>query len=198
MATTGISLRNRRVLADLVARNWVVEIALVVGAAAIVGLLAQISFPMPGSPVPVTGQTLGVLLAGSALGWWRGGLSMLVYMGAGVAGVPWFAQHTSGWPTYTGGYLIGFVLAAALCGFLSSLGADRNVFSQLGSMLIGEVVIYAIGVPVLAHALHISVASAMTIGCWNYLPGDALKMAIAAGLLPVTWHFIHRARGAAR
>ncbi|MHB2028068.1 MAG: biotin transporter BioY, partial [Acidimicrobiales bacterium] len=96
MSTIAVTHRPRRVLADIVPQTLINEIALVVGAAALVGLLAQVSIHLSFTPVPITGQTLGVMLAGSALGWRRASASMALYLVAGVAGVPWFAGHASG------------------------------------------------------------------------------------------------------
>ena len=109
------------------------------GAAGLVGLLAQISIHLSFTPVPITGQTLGVLLAGSALGWRRAGLSMALYVLAGLAGVPWFASHASGYAGATFGYLLGFIAAGMLLGWLASRGSDRTIVRSALAMLAGEV-----------------------------------------------------------
>src|SRR4029077_5748698 len=144
------------VLADLIAGNrsrlariaW--DVALMAGAAAFVGALAQISIKLSFTPVPITGQTLGVLLAGTALGWRRAAASMALYALAGVAGVPWCAGHSSGYASASFGYILGFFLAATLCGYLAERGADRSVLKSVPAMLAGEVVIYAVGLTWLA------------------------------------------------
>lgn len=185
------------VLADLVpARVFrgarVRDAALVVGAAGFVGLAAQLSVPVPGSPVPVTGQTFAVLLAGTALGAWRGLAAMALYLAAGAAGMPWFAEGTSGSGMPTFGYIVGFVLAAGLAGALARRGADRGPLRTAGVMLLGNAVIYAVGLSYLAHDLGISLSQAYEIGMEKYLLGDALKIALAMGLLPAAWRLADR------
>ncbi|GIE90188.1 biotin transporter BioY [Actinoplanes regularis] len=179
----------RLVLADLLSarRSVVRDGLLVVGAAALIGVSAQISVPIPGSPVPVTGQTFAVLLAAAALGPWRGPAACLAYVLAGVAGVPWFAGGSAGLPGVTFGYLIGMVLAAALVGVLARRGADRTPWRVAPTMLLGNLVIYAVGVTWLAVALHLNAQQAIAAGMTPFLPGDALKIALAAGLLPAAW-----------
>jgi len=103
------------VLADLLPGTLLRDVLLVVGAAGFVGVLAQISIHLSFTPVPITGQTLGVLLAGTALGWKRGTAAMVLYTLAGLIGVPWFAGHESGYVGADFGYIVSFVLCAALC-----------------------------------------------------------------------------------
>ncbi len=188
--TTSIAATRRLVLADLVPGGLVRDIALVIGAAALVGVTAQVAIPLPFTPVPITLQTFAVLLAGAALGPMRGVSSMLVYMAIGMAGVPWFAQQNSGWAFPTFGYLIGFVLAAGLTGALARRGLDRTVIGTIGLMTLGNLVIYAVGVPYLAAAIGVSLTQAIGLGMTPFLPGDALKILLAAGLLPLTWRLV--------
>ena len=176
-----------RVLADLVPGAFARDVALVIGAAVLTGLVAQVSLPLPFTPVPVTLQTLTVLLAGAALGPIRGGLSMLLYLVAGVAGVPWFSQQESGWALATFGYIIGFVVAATLVGALARRGADRTVLGAAFLMVLGNLVIYAIGVAWLANWIPLDLPAALQAGMWPFLIGDALKIVLAAGLLPAAW-----------
>lgn len=182
------------VLSDLVTNRWAREVALVMGAAGFVGLCAQASIPLPGSPVPITLQTFAVLLSGAALGFHRAALSMLLYLGAGAAGVPWFADGTSGVDFPTLGYVVGFVAAAALVGFLASRGGDRTPLRTVLTMTLGTLVIYAFGVPYLAADLDVSMAKAADLGLWDYLIGDGLKVLAAAGLLPAAWRLVSRSR----
>jgi len=188
------------VLADLVAssRSRVTQVArdvaLVVGAATLVGLLAQISIKLSFTPVPITGQTLGVLLAGTALGWRRGAMAMALYGIAGVAGVPWFAGHASGYVGASFGYIIGFFVAATVCGYLAERGADRTITGSVPAMLAGELMIYLFGVTWLAVDLHVGAATALHLGFTPFVIGDAIKAAIAAGLLPVAWKLAGRSR----
>ncbi len=189
------ALRRPLVLADLLPGALVRDGLLVAGAAGFVGLLAQISIHLPFTPVPITGQTLGVLLAGTALGWRRAGLAMALYAVAGVAGVPWFADHTSGYASASFGYIVGFFAAAVLCGYLAERGADRSVVKSLPAMLAGEVVIYAFGLTWLALDLHLTAPATLADGLTPFLVGDLIKAAIAAGLLPAAWRLAGTRRG---
>ena len=175
------------VLADLLPGALVRDALLVVGAAGFIGLLAQISIHLSFTPVPITGQTLGVLLAGTALGWRRAGAALLLYAAAGVAGVPWFADHSSGYASASFGYIIGFFAAAVLCGYLAERGADRSVLRSVPAMLAAEVVIYAFGLTWLAIDLHLGASATIADGLTPFLAGDAIKAALAAGLLPAAW-----------
>lgn len=184
---TVAQLPSRRVLADLVPGALVRDVALVLGAAALTGLAAQVAIPLPFTPVPISLQTFTVLLSGAALGPTRGLLGMLVYLVAGVAGVPWFSEGRSGFGFPSFGYIVGFLLAAALVGWLARRGLDRTVPGTIGIMLLGNLVIYAIGVGWLAASLAVDLFTALELGAWPFLIGDALKIALAAGLLPAAW-----------
>lgn len=188
--TTAALAPDRRVLADLVPGGLVRDVLLVAGAAVLTGLAAQVTIPL--WPVPITLQTLTVLLAGAVLGPLRGGLSMGLYLVVGAAGVPWFAQQTSGLAFPTLGYVIGFVLAATLVGWLARRGADRTFRGTIGAMVLGNLVIYAVGVPYLATALGIGLVEALQVGALPFLIGDALKILLAAGLLPAAWRLAAR------
>ncbi len=169
--------------------------ALVLGGAGLTGLAAQISIPVHGSPVPVTGQTFGVLLVGVALGTRRGAASMALYLLAGFLGVPWFAGGSTGSiHLATLGYLVGFILAGALVGRLAERGADRSPWRTALTMVAGNLVIYACGVPYLAVSAHLSAGSALHYGLTVFLLGDALKILLAAGLLPGAWKLVGRDR----
>ena len=185
-ASTDVA-RPPRVLADLVPGALVRDVALVVGAAALTGLAAQVSIPLPFTPVPISLQTFTVLLSGAALGPIRGGLGMGLYLVAGVAGVPWFSEQRSGFDFPSFGYIVGFVVAAILVGWLARRGLDRSVPGTIGIMVAGNLVIYAFGVSWLAVSLGVDLAEALELGAWPFLTGDALKIALAAGLLPAAW-----------
>lgn len=174
-----------RVLADLLPGGLLRDVALVTGAAALTGLAAQAAIPL--WPVPVTLQTFTVLLAGAALGPMRGATAMLLYVAVGAAGVPWFAQQNSGIGFASFGYVVGFILAAALVGALARRGADRSVAGTMGAMVLGNLVIYAIGVPYLAVSLGMGLPDAVSAGVLPFLVGDGLKILLAAGLLPAAW-----------
>lgn len=192
MSTVAVVRQPQTVLADVVSNTLLADVALVTGAAALVGVLAQLSIHLSFTPVPITGQTLGVLLAGSALGWRRASLAMSLYVVAGVAGVPWFAGHSHGYPMATFGYLLGFVLAGSLLGFLASRGNDRNVIRAALSMVAGELLIYAVAVPWLAFDLHVSLAKALTLGMTPFIAGDLIKAGVAGLALPSAWRLVDR------
>ncbi|WP_433245001.1 biotin transporter BioY [Streptosporangium sp. CA-135522] len=186
------SVARPAVLSDLIPASRVRDIALVLGGAALTGLAAQLSFPMPGSPVPVSGQTFAVVLVGAALGMNRAVLSMALYILLGVAGVPWFAGGASGFGGATFGYVIGFIAAAALVGKLAERGGDRTVARTVGTMVLGNLTIYAFGLPVLMAVTGLGLGAALAVGVIPFLAGDALKIAVAAGLLPAAWKLSRR------
>ncbi|MET9622145.1 MULTISPECIES: biotin transporter BioY [unclassified Streptomyces] len=185
-------LRAGTVLADLLPVGRTRDIALVVGGAALTGIAAQIAVPVPGSPVPVSGQTFAALLVGTALGARRGFLSLALYALAGMAGVPWFAQASSGWAMPSFGYILGMLLAGTVVGALARRGADRSVLRTAGTMALGSLVIYAVGVPYLALATGMTLSQAIAAGLTPFLIGDALKAALAMGLLPTAWKLVGR------
>ena len=182
-----MSLTAPRVLGDVIPGGLVRDALLVVGGAAFTALAAQVSIPLPFTPVPVTLQTFAVLLTGAALGTIRGTLSMLLYLMVGVLGAPVFSNHSSGWGGASFGYVIGFVLAAAVVGRLAERGATRGIVRTAGVMVIGNLVIYAVGVPWLMAVAHLSFPRALALGVVPFLLGDAIKVAVAAGLFPATW-----------
>ncbi|MET7488781.1 biotin transporter BioY [Streptomyces sp. NPDC005538] len=193
MSTAVATARPGQVLADLLPASRVRDIALVLGGAALTGLAAQLSVPVPGSPVPVTGQTFAALLVGTSLGAGRGFLSLALYALLGLAGVPWFAGGTSG-SGASFGYIVGMLLASAAVGALARRGADRSVPRMAGTMILGEAIIYAIGVPYLALSLHLSTSAAIAAGLTPFLLGDALKAALAMGATPTAWKFVNKQR----
>lgn len=189
---TATTLARQRVLADLVPGGLVRDVALVTGAAALTGIAAQAAVPLPFTPVPLSLQTLTVLLAGAALGPVRGVAAMGLYLAVGAIGVPWFAQGNSGLGFVTLGYVIGFIVAAGVVGALARRGADRSVVGAAAVMAVGNLVIYAVGVPYLAVAAGMDFPTAVSLGAVPFLLGDALKVVIAAGLLPAAWWLARR------
>lgn len=182
----------RHVLADAIPGGITRDITLTLSAALFVGLAAQVAIPLPFTPVPLSLATFAVLLSGAALGPARAGLGMLFYLSAGVAGMPWFSQQNSGWNFPSFGYIIGFVLAATLVGWLARRGGDRTVLRTAGLMVIGNLMIYGAGVPWLMSSIDVTFAQALPLGVTPFLVGDAIKIVLAAGLLPAAW----RLRGA--
>ncbi|HVX45950.1 MAG TPA: biotin transporter BioY [Mycobacteriales bacterium] len=192
MAVPAIPLRRTPVLADLVPGAFVRDVALIAGGAGLTGLAAQLAFHIPGTPVPVSGQTFAALLVAAALGPWRAIGALGLYLVAGVAGVPWFTGHASGAWGASFGYIIGFVLAGAAVGALARHGGDRTPLRTVATMGLGTLLIYAVGVPWLAVSVHTSLSHAVTLGVRPFLAGDALKVLAAAGLLPATWRLLGR------
>jgi biotin transport system substrate-specific component len=184
-----------RVLADLVPRVRARDAALVVAAAALTALCAQISFYLPGIAVPVTGQTFAVLLSGAALGANRGGAAMALYILAGMIGLPVFASGAHGTEIVfgaTGGYLLGFLVAAWVVGRLSEARMDRTPVRALPLFLIGSAIVYAIGVPWLSIAADMPLGTAVSEGFVPFIPGDIVKAAAAGALLPAAWALVGR------
>ncbi len=176
-----------RVLADYAARTALAQIVLVFCGAAFVGIAAQIAIPLPFTPVPLTLQTFAVLLAGAALGSLRGVASMGLYALMGVVGVPWFAEGSSGFSSASFGYILGFILAAFIVGRLAESGGSTTPTRSAALMVIGNLAIYAVGVTWLKFAIDSSWATALSLGVVPFLIGDAIKIALAAGLLPLSW-----------
>ncbi len=189
MSLTGSAPRSL-VLADLWEGGRVRSAVLVLAGAVFTGLAAQVSIPLPNTPVPLTLLAFAVLLTGTALGPTLGALSMILYVGAGVAGVPWFAEQSSGYSMASFGYLIGFIAAAYVCGALARRAVDRKLLGAVASMVLGNVIIYAFGVPVLMSAVSVDFRTALTLGVTPFLLGDVLKIIVAGGLLPSTWKLV--------
>ena len=164
------------------------DLLLIVVGSLFVAALAQVRIPLPFTPVPLTGQTFAVLLVGAALGAKRGAASLGLYLLMGITGLPVFAGGASGLAYLTGptgGYLVGFVVAAALVGLLATRGLDRRIPSALLAFLAGEVVIYLFGVAWLS--VYLGVQRAIAAGLLLFLVGDAIKLAAAALALPAAW-----------
>jgi biotin transport system substrate-specific component len=191
-----VSMSIRRpVLVDLVPGTVVRDVVAVCAGACLTGLAAQVSIHTALSPVPFTLQTMAVLVTGAALGTVRGVLSMLLYALAGVVGVPWFASHAHGFGGPSFGYIVGFIAAAAVVGFLAGRGADRSALGTIGLMVVGSVVVYAFGATWLAMDLNVSAAKAFDLGVSPFLVTDAIKTLIAALVFPTTWRLARRSDG---
>lgn len=175
------------------------HIALVIAGALLIALCARIYIVIPGNPVPFTGQTFGVLLAGGALGFRRGLAAALLYLAIGAVGLPVFAEGKAGFEIIsgaTGGYLIGFVVAAAVVGRLAELGWDRSIWGGIAAMLLGSAVIYAVGVPWLAATVYRSdLGLAIANGLAPFVVWDAVKLGLAAATFPLAWWFVGRRPG---
>ncbi len=166
---------------------------LIIGFSTFLALCSQVSINLPFTPVPITLQTLAVLLAGAALGSKRGALAVLAYLAEGVAGLPVFAGGTAGAIHLVGptaGYLWAMPVAAFVTGYLCERGLDRSYVTSALAMLPGSLIIYAVGVTWLAILLHLAPAQAFVAGMLPFIPGDLLKLIIASALLPAAWRII--------
>ncbi len=199
---------------------WQRNLLLIVAGTVLLTIGAYVSFSVPSFAignlylpaneyVPFSLQTFGVLFTGALLGARRGLASIGLYLLLGIVGLPLFATdaqgvHASGMDTFatvhdgrivmgtTGGYLLGFLVAGALVGRLAELGWDRRLAGSVAAMAIGSIVIYAFGVTWLAIAADLSPDLALRYGLYPFLPGDLLKLVVAAGLLPLGWRLVSR------
>jgi biotin transport system substrate-specific component len=176
------------VLADLLPGERVRDVALVAGFALAIAAGAQLAFPVPGTPILVTAQTFVVLLGAAALGPTRAAAGALAFAGVGLLGVPWFA-HSGGTSL---GYIAGFVVAGWLVGALARRGWVDRIGGALAAMVAGNLAIYALGVPVLALVLGLGPLEAVSLGVVPFLVGDAVKIVLAAALLPAAQRLLGR------
>jgi biotin transport system substrate-specific component len=189
-----MQLSSQAALIDrVVPRSKVNDVALILSGAVLTAYAAQLVIPM--WPVPITAQTLAVLLVGSVLGATRGAISLVTYFSMGALGLPVFSAATSISFGPTFGYLVGFVAAAAVVGYLSERGWHKTVAGVLASFAIANTVIYLFGLPWLAFALGNlgaanDLASVAAAGLAPFIIGDVLKMLLAAALLPLAWKFL--------
>ena len=199
-----LTLSNRSTIIDrVVPRSLVADIALVVAGAVLIYLSTFVAIPLGFTPVPLTGQTFAVLLSASALGLNRGTLATLLYAVVGWLGAPVFTSHTStpfSFQSATLGYVVGFIAASALVGWLAQLGWDKSPVLTLASFLLGNLAIYAFGVAWLANFFAVNnmphdLASVLNAGLVPFLAGDAIKIALAAGLLPSAWLLVKKIKG---
>lgn len=174
------------------------HLALILAGALFIALAAQLHFYLPGNPVPYTGQTFAVLVAGGALGFRRGVAATTLYLILGIVGLPVYADAKHGWEIVaggTGGYLVGFILAAGIVGRLAELGWDRNLLGSVGAMLLGDIAIFAVGVPWLATAYAQPLAWGVANGLTPFLGAEILKFALAAAAFPAAWWIVGRRPG---
>ena len=174
------------------AAAWIYDGAMIIGGTVVVALSAQFAFRLPFTPVPITLQTLSVLLVGLLLGSTRGSISMLLYLAQGLAGLPVFAFGGAGVAYFlgpTGGYLIGFVIGAYLTGLLAERGWDRRIVTTVLALLAGTVLIYFCGL--LWLAVYLKAENVLAVGLYPFIPGALLKIAVAALLFPQGWKLLH-------
>jgi biotin transport system substrate-specific component len=179
--------------------NALTESLFVVGGIGFIALLAQFSIPVPGSPVPVTGQTLAVLLIGTTYGARLGFITFASYLLAGIAGAPLFA-HSATSPNHgiarltgaTGGYLVGMLVASLALGYLADRKADQKFKTSFPALLMGDVIIFIFGLAWLHASLDLSWSATIAAGFTPFILGEALKIAITATSLPLVWRRISR------
>lgn len=188
--TIASSLSAPRLLVDVLPGRVARDVAVVVGSAAFVGASAQVLVPLPFTPVPLSLQTLAVLLVGAAAGPSRSLVAMLLYIVVGTLGMPWFAGGDSGWGGASFGYVLGFAIAAPLVGALAARGADRTVLRTTALMIVGNVAIYLCGVTWLTVSTGMALPKALLLGVVPFLVGDLLKIAVAATVLPGAWRLV--------
>jgi len=198
----------RPVLADHIwapsserSRTAVRTAVLVTGFALFTAAMAQIEVPLGFTPVPLTGQTLAVLVAGASLGMRAGAASQGLYWLLGLIGLPFYAGGEGGWQNGTGatlGYFVGFVVAAAIVGRLAERQSVRSLGASMSAMALGSIAIYVCGATWLAHDLGIPVAAgdtnAIELGVTPFLVGDVIKLALAGALMPAAWATVDRLR----
>jgi biotin transport system substrate-specific component len=199
MSTTPAALRSPRgvVLADAVPGALTRDVALVVGGALLTALLAQVAIHVPPSPVPVTGQTLAVGLVGATLGARRGALALALYVALGLV-LPFYADGASGWSVVwgsSGGYLVGFVLAAGAVGWLAERGTDRRVVTAFIAMVGGQMIVFACGLVGLKLAIGESWSWTVHNGFSIFIVGGLVKALVGAAVLPSAWHLVRRLEG---
>lgn len=186
------------VLATGLRGTWLRDLTLTLTGTAFIAISAQISVPLPFSPVPVTGQTFAVLLTGAALGTSLGLASTALYLAAALAGLPVLAakadgSHTTGMAVLsmpTLGYVVGFMIAAAMLGYLAEHGYSRTAMRTVIAMLVGNVIIYTLGLLWLKISLAASWSDTIAWGLTPFLVGDVFKVLLAAGLLPAAWKLV--------
>lgn len=193
---TSISIApSRPVLVDrLLPRSLVVDLGLVVAGAALTAALAQVVIPL--KPIPITGQTLGVLLVGASLGAARGAASMVLYAVVGTLGLPVFSDYSSGLAELfgaSGGYIVGFIPAAALTGWLAQRRWERTLVRGLLGFVAGSAVVFLIGLPWLKVVAGLSWADTLSAGLYPFIVGGIVKAVVAALVLRGAWSLVDRA-----
>jgi biotin transport system substrate-specific component len=194
MRTDAATLR----LAVFPRSSLLTNVLLVLAGTAFVAIAAQVSISLPFTPVPITGQTFAVVLVGASLGALLGLASLGLYLFVGALGAPVYADQQHGWAVLTGptgGYIVGFVLAAVLTGFLAQRRWDRHFNSAVAAMLSGNVVIYLVGLPWLAAKIDAGLEDTLEAGLYPFVVGDLLKLYLAGALLPAAWAAVTRFKG---
>lgn len=197
--TLATTLPARSTIVDrVIPRSLLADAALVIAGTALVAALAQVAIPL--WPVPVTGQTLAVLLVGASLGAARGAASLSLYALLGAIGLPIYSDASSGWAVLagpTGGYIIGFIVSAAIVGWAAERRWDRGWLKAAVTFLGGSLVVFAIGLPWLSYSLGgfglpNDLQATLVAGFYPFIIGGVIKAAIAAAVLPAIWKAVER------
>ncbi len=188
------ALSRPTVLADAIPGDRVRDVALVVGGALLTALFAQIAINVPGSPVPITGQTLAVGIVGASLGARRGASSLGLYALLGLF-LPFYSEGSSGWDVIwgaSGGYIIGFIVAAGVIGWLAEQGADRKPVLAFLAFIVGQAIVFAFGLAGLKLAVGNDWGWTLHNGFVVFLFGGVVKALIGAAMLPSAWRLVRR------
>lgn len=191
---TALALPRQGVLADALPEARVRDATLVLAGALFTALMAQIEVHVPGSPVPVTGQTLAVGLVGACLGSRRGVAALALYFLMGLA-LPFYADGSHGWHVVwgpTGGYLIGFILAAGAIGWLAERGADRKILMAFIAFVVGQLIVFVPGLIGLKLAVDESWGWTVHNGFEIFIVGGLAKAAVGAAVLPSAWRLARK------
>jgi biotin transport system substrate-specific component len=195
--TTAVTLSRPTVLADVIPGDRVRDVVLVVSGALFTALLAQVSIHVPGSPVPVTGQTLAVGLVGATFGAKRAASSLALYAALGLF-LPFYAGGESGWDVIwgaSGGYIVGFIFAAGAIGWLAERGADRRVSKAFLAFVVGQAIVFAFGLAGLKISVGETWSWTIHNGFTIFIVGGLVKAALGAAVLPGAWSLVRRAEG---
>ena len=197
MATASMPALPMRplVLADLVPAVRARNVVLVALGVLFTALLAQVSIPVPGSPVPITGQTLAVVLTAASLGPVRGVAVQAFYILSALVGLPFYSEASGGVDVVfgaTGGYVVGFIPAAWLIGMAARRGMDRQPLKAAPLFVAGQAVVFAVGVPWLALSAGMSAGQALDAGFYPFILGGLVKAVVAAGVLGGAWRLARR------
>lgn len=189
-----------RVLVETISLTWAKNLVAVFSATTFISLMAQVAIPLPFTPVPLTGQTLAVLLVAGALGSWRAISASVLYLGLAVAGLPVLTPQTDGshivgfqvFQMASFGYVIGFIFASYVVGKLSEKGFSKSILQTTLAMVVGNLIIYTVGLLNLKNVTGAGWAQVFEWGLIPFVLGDIFKILIAANLLPATWKLVEK------
>ena len=195
-----IAASQPRVLAEVIRTPWVRDIALIAVATVSIAAAAQVAIPLPFSPVPLTLQTLAVLLSASALGAWRSITATSAYFGLALAGLPVLAPQTDGthvvgvdvFSMASLGYVLGFIVASFVVGRMAENGYSSSPRKMAVAMIAGNAAIYTVGMVVLQAITGATLAQTFEWGMFPFIIGDIIKIALAAGILPAAWAAVNK------